>query len=266
MTKINKTILVSIGLILSFGFKIENKEFLLLKTIPFKGTELFADHLGYYYLVGKDKIQKVHPSDSLTQFHQRQGLGPITSIDVTNPMKTLVYFNDYRTIEILDNWMTLVREIKLDDYGYMQISAICNSSTNGIWFYDENSATLKRIDDAGNLLRQSVSTRQSINKVLRVSSMIEKNGVLYLADSSAGVFTFDMFGNYMRTLPLRGVQKMMIQNDKIYYFEKGKFFGYQPETLTFDELNLPDSTVMDAVLLKNKLVTLSNDSVKVYIY
>jgi len=248
------------------SFSSSESSFVFKKSMAIKANALYADHLGYYYIVGKDKIQKVHPSDSLTQFHQRQGLGPITSIDVTNPMKTLVYFNDYRTIEILDNWMTLMREINLDDYGYMQISAVCNSSTNGIWFYDENSATLKRIDDAGNLLRQSISTRQSINKVLRVSSMLEKNGVLYLADPTTGVFTFDMFGNYIRTLPLIGVNKMRIQNDKIYYFTRGKFYGYQAETFATDELTLPDSTVIDAILLKNKLVTLSLDSVKVYTY
>ncbi len=236
------------------------------KNIAFKAQQIIADHIGFYYLVTRDKVQKVHYNDSLTQFHQRQNIGAITTVDVSNPMKTILYYRDYRKVEILDTWMSMIREIDLDEYGYMQVSAVCGSSTNGIWLYDENSAQLKRINDGGELVLQSVSSRQSMNKVLHVSYLLEKNAKVYVADPEIGIVLFDMFGSYIKTLPIRGIQKFSIFADQIVFFNAGKIYNYNPLTLETKELILPDSTVTDAALLKNKLVTIGSDSVRIYTY
>jgi hypothetical protein len=248
------------------GFSEDKAVFKQQKNIAFKATQIYADHLGFYYLVTRDKVQKVNLNDSLTQFHQRQNIGAITTLDVSNPMKTIIYYRDYRKVEILDTWMSMIREIDLDEYGYMQVSAVCGSSTNGIWLYDENTAQLKRINDGGELILQSVSTRQSINKVLHVNYLLEKNATIYVSDPDVGIVLFDMFGSYLKTLPLKGVKKFAIFSDQIVFFDSGKIFNYNPFTLETKELALPDSTVKDAVLLKNKLATIDNDSVRIFSY
>jgi hypothetical protein len=248
------------------GFSEDKAVFKQQKNIAFKATQIYADHLGFYYLVTRDKVQKVNLNDSLTQFHQRQNIGAITTLDVSNPMKTIIYYRDYRKVEILDTWMSMIREIDLDEYGYMQVSAVCGSSTNGIWLYDENTAQLKRINDGGELILQSVSTRQSINKVLHVNYLLEKNATIYVSDPDVGIVLFDMFGSYLKTLPLKGVKKFAIFSDQIVFFDSGKIYNYNPFTLETKELALPDSTVKDAVLLKNKLATIDNDSVRIFSY
>jgi hypothetical protein len=257
-------LLLSIAVILISGFSEERAYFTFQKSIAFKAREIYSDHIGNYYLVTRDKVQKVNLTDSLTQFHQRQNIGAITTVDVSNPMKTIIYYRDYRKVEILDTWMSMIREIDLDEYGYMQVSAVCGSSTNGIWLYDENTAQLNRITDGGDLILQSVSTRQSMNKVLHVSYLLEKNAKVYVSDPEVGIVQFDMFGSYIKTLPLKGVKKFSIFSDQIVFFDQGKIYNYNPLTLETKELILPDTKVIDATLLKNKLVAIDNDSVRIY--
>jgi len=148
----------------------------------------------------------------------------------------------------------------------MQVNAVCGSSTNGIWLYDENTAQLLRISDQGELIRQSISTRQSMNAVLHISTMIERNGYVYATDSSLGVAVFDMFGAYSKTIPIKGVQEFNVMQDQLIYFQDKKMENYNFQTFALKELTLPDSISKDAELLPNKLITLTNDSVKVYSY
>lgn len=240
--------------------------FFLKRAFQFKANYLVNDHLGNFYLVGKHKIQKVVNGDSLVQFHQRTNWGAISSVDASNPMKIVVFYADYRKVEILDNWMTVLREVNLDDYVYMQANAICGSSTNGFWLYDENSALLKRIDDSGNLVRQSISTRQSIGKVLQVKYIQERNGKVYVSDPLVGIVVFDMFGTYIKTLPILGANQFFVYLDKIYFFRDGKIMSYDTESLQFSTIGIDNQSIDNAILVKNNYITTRGDSVFVYGY
>jgi hypothetical protein len=162
--------------------------------------------------------------------------------------------------------MTVLREVNLDDYVYMQANAICGSSTNGFWLYDENSALLKRIDDSGNLVRQSISTRQSIGKVLQVKYLQERNGKVYLSDPQVGIVVFDMFGTYIKTLPILGTNQFFVYLDKIYFFTDGKIMSYDTESLQFSTIGIDNQVIENAILVRNNYITTRADSVFVYGY
>lgn len=263
---------IVIGIVGSFFFLLlssfwrSDDIFFLKRAFQFKANFFVNDHLGNYYLVGKHKIQKVVNGDSLVQFHQRTNWGDISSVDASNPMKIVVFYADYRRVEILDNWMTVLREVNLDDYVYMQANAICGSSTNGFWLYDENSALLKRIDDSGNLVRQSISTRQSIGKVLQVKYLQERNGKVYLSDPQVGIVVFDMFGTYIKTLPILGTNQFFVYLDKIYFFTDGKIMSYDTESLQFSTIGIDNQVIENAILVRNNYITTRADSVFVYGY
>lgn len=259
-------LIISFLVVLLFSFGRNDDIFFLKRAFQFKANFLVNDHLGNYYLVGKHKIQKVVNGDSLVQFHQRTNWGDISSVDASNPMKIVVFYADYRRVEILDNWMTVLREVNLDEYVYMQANAICGSSTNGFWLYDENSALLKRIDDSGNLVRQSISTRQSIGKVLQVKYLQERNGKVYVSDPQVGIVVFDMFGTYIKTLPILGANQFFVHLDKIYFFNEGKIMSYDTESLQFSTIGIDNQSIENAILVKNNYITTRGDSVFVYGY
>jgi len=246
------------------SFEQDKSVFTLNKSFPFKADKMLADHIGNYYLVSDYKVQKVNRFDSLLQFHQRKNLGKIGRVDVSNPMKILVYFPDFRSIDILDNNMTELRVLKLDEYGDMQVNAVCASNTNGIWIYDENTAILKRINESRRNHKQSVSTRQSMNKVLHVSSMLERNGYVYLCDENEGIAVFDLFGSFSKLIPIKGIQSFNVVQDQLIFMQNKTLVNYNLQSLSAKEMQLPNPNAKDVCLFNNKLVSLAGDSVSIF--
>ena len=68
----------------------------------------------------------------------------LAQIDVSNPMRVLLYYKDFSTIVILDRFMTNRSTIDLRKQDIFQVEAVCLSYDNKIWVYDEFEHKLKK--------------------------------------------------------------------------------------------------------------------------
>src|SRR5438552_190098 len=66
-----------------------------------------ADNLGNFYTVREDELIKYLPNGKMFARYSNLKLGSISAIDVTNPLKILLYYRDFQQIIFLDNQLSV---------------------------------------------------------------------------------------------------------------------------------------------------------------
>ncbi len=104
--------------------------------------EFSVDNLGNIYVINNDnQLKKLSPrGDSLAVFNDVRRYGKIGSIDVTNPLKILVYYRDFTTIIELDRFLNIINTIDLRAQNILQAKAVGLAYDNNVWVFDELDA------------------------------------------------------------------------------------------------------------------------------
>jgi hypothetical protein len=217
--------------------------FALSKTIEADIADFTVDNVGNIYLISKsNQLKKVGPNgDSLAVYNAVTRFGDISFIDVTNPLKILIYYKDFATIVETDRFLNILNTIDLRKLGIFQAKAIGLAYDNNIWLFDELDAQLKRVADDGTLISQSTDFRQLFDFIPDPSLIIDQNELVYLYDSAKGVYAFDHYGTLKSNVPLRNWQDFTVI-DKNLIGRNDKFFlKYQLGKLDIQQEALPEA-------------------------
>lgn len=232
-----------------------------------KANSLSVDNFGNFYTVGDNQIIKFDRMGNKFQIYQEVKYGKIGAVDISNPMKIVVYYPDFMQAVLLDRFLAYFTTYNFFDLGYQNVTAVGMSSDGFLWFYDNLNYTLKKIDQTGKIQLQSQPVNQLINTVITPNFIMEKSGQVYVNDPAVGVLVFDNFGAYYKTIPIKGLQRFQIFQDQIVYFEEGKLKSYNPITFDAKQISLPDSVgVKEAVIEKERVGIMHPDSVVFYKY
>jgi hypothetical protein len=78
----------------------------LVCKIPFTGGAFTTDNLQNIYLYHGNSIRKYSPQGQLLYNYSDKSYGAITSVDVNDPLKMLVFYKDFPEIVLLDNTLS----------------------------------------------------------------------------------------------------------------------------------------------------------------
>ena len=204
----------------------EEKVFQLVKIIPGDIADFTVDNLGNIYLLSpENQLKKLNPAgDSLAVFNDVRRYGKIYSMDVTNPLKILLYYKEFETIVVVDRFLNIINIIDLRNLNIFQAKAFGLAYDNNVWVYDELEAKLKRIGDDGTLIDQTTDIRQVVDSVPDPQVIIDQSGLVYLYDTAKGVYVFDHYGAFKNHLPLLGwkdfnvIEKNILGRNLQYFF------------------------------------------------
>jgi hypothetical protein len=218
-------------------------DFVLTLTISQDIVDFSVDNLGNIYVITRDnQLKKLSPGgDSLAVFNDVRRYGKIGSIDVTNPLKILVYYRDFTTIIELDRFLNLINTIDLRTQNILQAKAVGLAYDNNIWVFDELDARLKRIADDGTLVDQSTDFRQLFDTVPDPVSVLDREGLVYLYDTARGVYIFDHYGTLKTHLDFSGWKDFNVIGKNLLGRDETKFYRYQQSTLNLQEEPIPVS-------------------------
>ncbi|HEX8460870.1 MAG TPA: hypothetical protein VF623_05555 [Segetibacter sp.] len=232
-------IFIVIGLIFLSAINSYGQQDSVLKVLPEDtiagGIQDFTiDNLGNIYLLtATNQVKKLNAKgDSIAVYNDVRRYGKISSIDATNPLKILVYYNDFLTVIVLDRLLNVRNTIDLRRQNIFQVRAITTSYDNNIWLYDELDSKLKKIDDNGRLLLESTDFRQVFDSVPTPNVLYDRDGQLYLYDPAKGLFVFDYYGgkkNNFQILHLTDLQ--VIDKNTITARNNLQVLLYKPSTL-----------------------------------
>jgi len=241
--------------------------FSFIGTYETKANFIAIDNFSNFYTSDDNHLFKFTPDGTYQYPFEEFKYGKIGMVDVSNPMKILVFCPDFMTVITLDKFLAPLATVNFFDLGYQNITAVAISSDGLLWFYDNTDFKLKKIDINGNITLDS----QPLNNVVSVTPnpnfMLEKDNVVYLNDPEIGVMVFDVFGNYNKTVPIKGLKKFQVFQDQIIYFENNRLNAYNLVTLDLKSIQLPDtSDIIMAAIQKNRMAILKTDRVDFYRY
>ncbi len=238
------------------------------KFIPGGFSYFNIDNLDNIYLVSNNnQLKKLNgKGDSVGIFNDVRKYGKLFSIDVTNPLKLLLYYQNFATIAVLDRFLNIRNIINLRKQNIFNVKAIANSYDNNIWVFDEGDAKLKKIDDNGEVLTATVDFRQLFDSLPSPNQLFDQNGFVYLYDPAKGFFIFDIYGALKNKIPFRNWKNVELIGKDLYGFTDTVLYRYQPGTLDLKEYALPEifKNALQIKAANGKIFLLNKDGLLQY--
>lgn len=233
-------------------------------------TDFSVDNLGNMYLVYQNgQLKKLRANgDSLAVFNNVRRYGKLHSIDVSNPLKVLLYYKDFGTIVILDRFLNERSTLDLRKQNLLQVKSIGQSYDNNIWIFDELEVKLKKIGDDGRLIDQSNDFRQIFDSTPSPSFIIDQDKYVYLYDPQKGIYSFDYYGGFKSRIPFTGWHDFRVINNSIFGRDAHFLYRYDNGTLDLKEFRLP-KFMIDAqkiVVAPGNVYLLRDGAIMVYSY
>jgi len=261
-----KKLIILLLLTYCFGAFSQSK-FELIKEYDYSYPQFSTDPLGNIYFINNAELIKIDFRTNQKVSYSNNLSGKISSIDVSDPFRIVLYNKVFNKISFLDNRLAeITSTISINDLDYYNVAAVCQSNSGGFWIFDQNLDELIYFNQ--NLEQQKKSSQISSlfdpEKELGEIFMLEKNDYIYLGIKDQGVLLFDVYGTYIKSFPISDIEHFQVVDNKIIYYKMGKLRLYNTQTFTLKDLDLPIDNALDVRFEQNKIFILTMEKVVIY--
>lgn len=156
-------------------------------------------------------------------------------------MKVVVHYADANQILFLDNTLSLIGKIDLNNLGVFGMNVlVANSKLDGFWLFNPVGVNLVRYDNNGSELA-GFQLNRWIKAEDHPTMLLEKNGRLYLSLSTGKTLVFDINATYLFQVVTPGIQLFRVEGNTLYYFNKTAIVLRDLESVEQKELTLPSN-------------------------
>lgn len=255
--------LIPILVIILLSFSVG--DYTLLYSIDGDFDAVTIDITGNIYTVSGNVLSKYDSNGKLIKTYSEKSYGNISLIDPSDQFKILVFYKDFNKIIFLDNMLSPSGDpIDVQSLGIQQPVLTCTSYQNGFWVFDQTEHELVRYDKNLGASNRSGNIVLLTGNQIQPDYLIESNGYVFLNDSSSGIYVFDKFGTYYKTLPFKGLQDFQVNGENILYCSNKKFISYNFKIFEEKILDLPEGKFLSAKFYNNRLITLDTAGIKTY--
>ena len=235
------------------------------RELKVEADTFYTDQLDNIYLVKGQNIHKISSGGTINYEFNSKRYGDITTIDVTRPLKPMLFYSDLSQIIILDNTLSVQgAPIDLFSKDVGQITAACVSVDDHFWLFNLNNFELLRTDRSFKTVVKSGNLTQVVGKNVMPNFMVEVDNWLYVNDPQKGIFIFDIYGTYARTIPVKGLNFFQVISGKIYYVNNGELHVYDTKSFTEEKIDLPVKEFDDLRVNSRRLYVLEDKLLQVY--
>ncbi len=148
--------------------------------------------------------------------------GHLAALEATATGKVLAFYDDRQEIILFDRFLSPITTVQLstvpafaDNGGLARAATLAPDGT--IWLYDELALALVRLDARN----PAATTRVPLDLVLKRNAASDIRALrvyqnkIYLLDRATGLYVFDLFGAYLRTITLPGLTDIDFQGDEL---------------------------------------------------
>ena len=198
----------------------------LLETIPTQ-TECYVgvDFLKNHYHRTTSILHKESGQKTYTYTNLR--FGEIHSVDISNPLKIVVFYRNFNTVVLLDNRLNELETISFE----ANISFVRKSSGHHLWRYNADAQQLENYDTKTHRISSS-SPPLPHTRIRDMKS--DLNFVFLLSDQ--GIYAYDYLGNLIDVHHDPSATQLEIEGPYRYVLSKEKLFRISN---TREEIELP---------------------------
>lgn len=213
-----------------------------LKADKFVGVDVF----GRYYFI-KDQVFYKKTQNDLKQYINLN-LGDLSHVDISNPLRISLFYQDFNTVVILDNQLNPITQINFNNLSPLRIlNAAYTAQNNSLWLVNTEQGIL----DFFNYPQQ---------KTLHQSPPILSNQALYTANlthffeaQEDKIRVLNVYGNITQEFYFKGTEQLMATANYLYTYAKGNFYRFNLKTKEVLELDLYENDVKDFYVSKENL-------------
>jgi WD40 repeat protein len=224
---------------------------------------LSLDPYGNIYAVKESQLSKFSPQGKLLYTYSNRTLGVISSIDVFNPMKIMLFYKDANTLVFLNEQLALINDpISLFDASYYTLSLASYSAANQIHLYDYANKYLITLDFNMREISKTPINFPSFNPT-KMIELEEKS--LAFHDPEIGVLLFDAFGTFNKLVPILTPATVTVTSELTYYTFNNEVNIYNYKTLNAEKRQLPVQDVLQTLFYRNNMIfLLQNGTIWIY--
>jgi hypothetical protein len=234
--------------------------------IPVKAVRFSVDNLGNVYVVTPgSKLLKYNIKGVKTDVFVENIYGQLSFVDATNPLNLLLFYRDFATIIVLDNFFNQIGVYQLNYVGFTDITAIGFSQDNLYWVYDNSDNRLKKMgyDSKVRLEGEDLLALGLLDQP--ANYIVDKNKWVYVNVPSTGILIFDIFAQYYKTIPVKGLSGFQVMENHLVYYQNGELNMYHLKRIETTVIPLPQpETIRDARIGKNRIYILREKGIDVY--
>jgi hypothetical protein len=256
-----------IPILISIIFSVSQPGYILEKELDYKADFFTSDQFGNLYIIKNVELKKVDFENNQEKNYSNSLFGKISTVDVSDPFRTLLFYKDFNKIVFLDkNLSEIISHIILDDLGYYNVLSACQSVNGGFWLFDQSLSQLVYVDKNRNTVKKSSQLSDLLGQNIEQKQvfMLEKNDYIYLGINGEGVLLFDNYGTYLKTFPLLNSGVFQVSNGIISYHKEGKLYFYNTNNFTENNITLPKHDCIQ-VRIENKRLFMQTKE-KIFIY
>ncbi len=104
------------------------------------------------------------------------------------------------------------------------------SHDNGLWIYDQPSFELLRFNNNLEITDRTGNLSQILGIELQPTFLLEKDNRVFVNNPATGVLVFDVFGTYIKTIPVNDIATFQVMDDELVYFYEGHLRSWNLKT------------------------------------
>jgi WD40 repeat protein len=192
------------------------------------------DNFGASYVI-KDNILIKQKDTKKWQYNNFQ-LGEITSVDILNPLKITLFYEDFNTVIILDNTLNEIRRIDFNVIGeFKNLAAATTANDRNLWIFDTNTQQL----EVYNYLQEKtpVQNLPISEKVITIKSNYNFCRVL----SETTLYTYNIYGSLLSQQELTGVTDFSMTNTEVIFLKEKQLYYTNNDDVYL--INLPTDKI-----------------------
>ncbi len=263
---ITRTIFLFLGLLSALNGAAQGN-YPLLHTLALENGAFTTDGLQQVYLVTpQQEVVKYDALGNELGRYSNRRLGKLGQIDANNPFNVLLYYPDFQTIITLDRSLGVIATFNLFEFGAVLPTAVAFSEEAELWVYDRASAELKKYVRESGKLREEKNLVVPLEKNARPTQLLARAGMIYLNVPTVGIFLFDRYGHFLRTLPLLQLPSFQVIEHQLFYRQNHEWFSFDVQTLATVPIRLPPPVLPDSDIRFGKGRVWLRDSVSVRVF
>jgi len=237
---------------LLFGlvFQITLGQTVTLKTATPLAADRFIgiDNYKYTYFI-KDRVLHKQGKDDSFKYNALE-LGRISSVDIINPLKVVVFFQDTNTVVLLDNKLNQIERINFNSLSqFLNVGAATTAGSNSLWIFNLDTQQLEIYNYK--LKMQTVSSQPFSGKWISQASNFNYCFVL----TEKKLLAFNVYGSLLNEAFTDGYEKVVQQNENLLALKDNSLYylsDFAKRNLKMmkepHKLELPEITVKDLQL------------------
>lgn len=187
------------------------------------------DNFGALYGIQNNILIKRHYGKEW-QYNNLQ-LGDITSVDILNPLKITLFYEDFNTVIVLDNTLN---EIKKTDFNVIEdfknLAAAATANDRNLWIFDTNTQQL----EVFNYVQQKTPVQNLPIPEKFVTMKSNYNFCRVLTETK--MYLYNIYGSLLSEKALKDVTDFEMTNNEVIFLKNKQLFYSSNDVVTLIKL------------------------------